>query len=76
MKLEEVLICGYFDDIDGEDYFIEVNNEKLKQWVMEDNLDYLDYDTNVQQKIKLCSMLEKEFTKNIKQYRNFSVIFC
>lgn len=75
MNLREVLECGYYDENNGKDYIVEVSTNKLRQWFKQENLDLLDFNNNMPKKIAVYKILEKEFTKNLDQYQNFTVKF-
>ena len=75
MKLRDVLICGYYDDETGNDYIIEINTELLKQWLKQEELDLLDFETNIEKKIAVYNILEPEMTKELDKYQNFTVKF-
>ena len=69
------LICGYYDDEKGKDYVVEVNTELLKQWLKQEELDLLDFETNMEKKIAVYNILESEMTKELDKYQNFTVKF-
>ena len=71
MKLRDALICGYYDDETGKDYIIEI----LKQWLKQEELDLLDFETNIEKKIAVYNILEPEMTKELDKYQNFTVKF-
>jgi hypothetical protein len=73
--IDKVLICGYYDEDNGKDYIAEVDSDKLKKWFEEEKLDLLDFETNIEKKIAVYNILEKELTKHLAQYQNFTVIF-
>ena len=75
MKLRDALICGYYDDEKGKDYVVEVNTELLKQWLKQEELDLLDFETNIEKKIAVYNILEPEMTKELDKYQNFTVKF-
>ena len=75
MKLRDALICGYYDDETGKDYVVEVNTELLKQWLKQEELDLLDFETNIEKKIAVYNILEPEMTKELDKYQNFTVKF-
>lgn len=75
MKLRDTLICGYYDDETGKDYIIEINTELLKQWLKQEELDLLDFETNIEKKIAVYNILESEMTKDLDKYQNFTVKF-
>ena len=75
MKLRDVLICGYYDDETGKDYIIEINTELLQQWLKQEELDLLDFETNIEKKIAVYNILEPEMTKELDKYQNFTVKF-
>ena len=75
MKLRDALICGYYDDEKGKDYIVEVNTELLKQWLKQEELDLLDFETNIEKKIAVYNILEPEMTKELDKYQNFTVKF-
>lgn len=75
MKLRDTLICGYYDDETGKDYIIEINTELLKQWLKQEELDLLDFETNIEKKIAVYNILEPEMTKELDKYQNFTVKF-
>lgn len=75
MKLRDALICGYYDDETGNDYIIEINTELLKQWLKQEELDLLDFETNIEKKIAVYNILEPEMTKELDKYQNFTVKF-
>lgn len=75
MNIKETLICGYYDDETGNDYIVEVDTEKLKEWFRQENLDLLDFELDMSKRIAVYNILEKEMTKNIEKYSNFTVKF-
>ena len=75
MKLRDTLICGYYDDETGKDYVVEINTELLKQWLKQEELDLLDFETNIEKKIAVYNILEPEMTKELDKYQNFTVKF-
>lgn len=75
MKLRDTLICGYYDDETGKDYIVEINTELLKQWLKQEELDLLDFETNIEKKIAIYNILEPELTKELDKYQNFTVKF-
>ena len=75
MKLRDALICGYYDDEKGKDYVVEINTELLKQWLKQEELDLLDFETNIEKKIAVYNILELEMTKELDKYQNFTVKF-
>ena len=75
MKLRDALICGYYDDEKGKDYVVEINTELLKQWLKQEELDLLDFETNIEKKIAVYNILEPEMTKELDKYQNFTVKF-
>lgn len=75
ITLRDSLICGYYDDEKGKDYVVEVNTELLKQWLKQEELDLLDFETNIEKKIAVYNILELEMTKELDKYQNFTVKF-
>lgn len=75
ITLRDSLICGYYDDEKGKDYVVEVNIELLKQWLKQEELDLLDFETNIEKKIAVYNILEPEMTKELDKYQNFTVKF-
>ena len=75
ITLRDSLICGYYDDETGKDYIIEINTELLKQWLKQEELDLLDFETNIEKKIAVYNILEPEMTKELDKYQNFTVKF-
>lgn len=75
ITLRDSLICGYYDDEKGKDYIVEVNTELLKQWLKQEELDLLDFETNMEKKIAVYNILESEMTKELDKYQNFTVKF-
>ena len=75
ITLRDSLICGYYDDEKGKDYVVEVNIELLKQWLKQEELDLLDFETNMEKKIAVYNILESEMTKELDKYQNFTVKF-
>ena len=75
ITLRDSLICGYYDDETGKDYVVEVNTELLKQWLKQEELDLLDFETNIEKKIAVYNILEPEMTKELDKYQNFTVKF-
>ncbi|MGN1327606.1 MAG: hypothetical protein ACI4VQ_06010 [Clostridia bacterium] len=75
MKLRDTLICGYYDDETGKDYIVEINTELLKQWLKQEELDLLDFETNIEKKIAIYNILEPELTKELDKYQNFTAKF-
>ena len=75
ITLRDSLICGYYDDEKGKDYVVEVNTELLKQWLKQEELDLLDFETNMEKKIAVYNILESEMTKELDKYQNFTVKF-
>ena len=75
ITLRDSLICGYYDDEKGKDYIVEVNTELLKQWLKQEELDLLDFETNIEKKIAVYNILEPEMTKELDEYQNFTVKF-
>lgn len=75
MKLKEVLICGYYDESNGKDYIVEVDTKKLKKWIEQERNDLQNFETKMEKKIEVYNLLEKELTKDIKCYENFTVNF-
>lgn len=75
ITLRDSLICGYYDDEKGKDYVAEVNTELLKQWLKQEELDLLDFETNIEKKIAVYNILEPEMTKELDKYQNFTVKF-
>ncbi len=74
MSIKEALICGYYDD-NGNDYIVEMNPEKLKEWFEQEDLDLLDFETSIEKKIAVYNILEREMTKDLEKYDNFTVKF-
>lgn len=74
MSIKEALICGYYDD-NGNDYIVEMNPEKLKKWFEQEDLDLLDFETSIEKKIAVYNILEREMTKDLEKYDNFTVKF-
>ena len=74
MTVKDILICGYFDgdDIRQKDYVVEIDEKKLKEWIIQEKLDLLDYPTSIEKKILLYQDLENELGKNVK-YDTFTV---
>ena len=75
ITLRDSLICGYYDDEKGKDYVVEINTELLKQWLKQEELDLLDFETNMEKKIAVYNILELEMTKELDKYQNFTVKF-
>lgn len=75
ITLRDSLICGYYDDEKGKDYIVEINTELLKQWLKQEELDLLDFETNMEKKIAVYNILESEMTKELDKYQNFTVKF-
>lgn len=75
MKLKDVLECGYYDEDTGKDYIVEVNEKKLKEYFKQENIDLVDFNTNMEKKLAVYNLLEKEFTKELNHYKNFTVQF-
>ena len=75
ITLRDSLICGYYDDEKGKDYVVEINTELLKQWLKQEELDLLDFETNMEKKIAVYNILESEMTKELDKYQNFTVKF-
>ena len=75
ITLRGSLICGYYDDEKGKDYVVEINTELLKQWLKQEKLDLLDFETNIEKKIAVYNILEPEMTKELDKYQNFTVKF-
>ena len=75
ITLRDSLICAYYDDEKGKDYVVEVNTELLKQWLKQEELDLLDFETNIEKKIAVYNILEPEMTKELDKYQNFTVKF-
>ena len=75
ITLRDSLICGYYDDEKGKDYVVEINTELLKQWLKQEELDLLDFETNIEKKIAVYTILEPEMTKELDKYQNFTVKF-
>lgn len=74
MTIKDVLECGYFDgdDMRQRDYVVEINEERLKKWIIQEKLDLLDYPTSIEKKILLYQNLENELGKNV-EYDTFTV---
>ena len=75
ITLRDSLICGYYDDEKGKDYVVEINTELLKQWLKQEELDLLDFETNIEKKIAVYNILEPKMTKELDKYQNFTVKF-
>lgn len=75
MKLKDVLECGYYDEDTGKDYIVEVNEKKLKEYFKQENIDLVDFNTNMEKKLAVYNLLEEEFTKELNHYKNFTVQF-
>lgn len=75
ITLRDSLICGYYDDEKGKDYVVEMNTELLKQWLKQEKLDLLDFETNIEKKIAVYNILEPEMTKELDKYQNFTIKF-
>ena len=75
ITLRDSLICGYYDDETGKDYVVEINTGLLKQWLKQEELDLLDFETNIEKKIAVYNILEPEMTKELDKYQNFTVKF-
>lgn len=75
MNIRECLVCGYFDEDCPKDYIVEVREEELLEWIKQEELDLLDYSTNIEKKIAVYNILEQELTKDISGYENFTVKF-
>ena len=75
ITLRDSLICGYYDDEKGKDYVVEVNTELLKQWLKQEELDLLDFETNIEKKIAVYNILEPEMTKELDKYKKCTVKF-
>ena len=73
MTLRDSLICGYYDDEKGKDYVVEINTELLKQWLKQEELDLLDFETNMEKKIAVYNILEPEMTKELDKYQKVIV---
>ena len=52
-----------------------MNTELLKQWLKQEELDLLDFETNIEKKIAVYNILEPEMTKELDKYQNFTVKF-
>lgn len=74
MNIKEALVCGYYDD-NGIDYIVEVKPETLKKWFEQEELDLLDFETNIEKKIAVYNILEQELTRGLEKYENFTVKF-
>lgn len=74
MNIKEALVCGYYDD-NGVDYIVEVKSEILKKWFEQEELDLLGFESNIEKKIAVYNILEKELTKELEKYSNFTVKF-
>lgn len=61
--LRDALICGYYDE--SLNYIVEVDTKKLKEAINENYVEYKDFLTDMETKIKLYELLKFEFTKNL-----------
>ena len=75
MTIKEALICGYFDEDCPNDYIVEISTQRLKEWFEQESLDLLDFETQIEKKIAVYNILEENFTEDLSQYSNFTVIF-
>jgi hypothetical protein len=75
MNIKETLKCGYYDEDNGKDYIVEIDVELLKDWFKQEGLDLLDFESDISKKIAVYNILEENFTKDIIDYRNFTVKF-
>lgn len=74
MIIRECLNCGYYDEDCPKDYIVEISTKKLKQWIEQEGLDLLDFETSIEKKLAIYNILEQELTKDINDYHNFTVI--
>lgn len=74
MKIEDIILCGYYED-DNEDYIVEIDTNKLKEWMQQENLNLLDFETNMERKIDVYKILEEEIAEKLDHYRTFTVKF-
>lgn len=75
MKLKDALECGYYDEDTGKDYIVEINEKKLKKYLEQEKPELLNFDKDIEKQIVLYDILEKEMTKEISHYNNFTVKF-
>lgn len=75
MNIREALICGYYDEDVATDYIVEIRTEKLKEWIEQEGLDLLDFETKIEKKIAVYNILEENFGKDTNKNTNFTVIF-
>lgn len=61
--LREALICGYYDE--SLNYIVEMDAKKLQKIIDENYVDYTNFLTNMETKIKFYEFLKYEMTKDL-----------
>ena len=75
MNIKDALICGYYDEDVEKNYIVEVDVNKLKKWFEQEELDLLDFETNMTKRLIVYDILKENFTKDLTEYENFTIKF-